>query len=83
MEEEEEATEVKEEEAAEVEAEEEEEAKEANLHLNKSSSLAKMKESWDNFPKYLTGTALKPKPSWRKSKVTFGLTPTSTDSIPP
>ena len=68
---------------AEVEAEVEGEQAETPHNPNKSSSQAKMKGSWDNFPKYSTGTALKPKPSWRKSKATFGSTPTSTDSIPP
>ena len=75
-----------EEEAAEVEAEEVEEAEEAeetDLHLNKSSSLAKMKESWNNFPKYSMGTAPKPKRLWKRSKDTSALTPTSTDLTPP
>ena len=67
----------------EVEVEVEGEQAEMLRHPNKSSSRAKMKGLWDNFPKYSTGTALKPKPSWKKSKATFGLTPTSTDLIPP
>ena len=75
------------EEEAEVEVGEEagvEEEQAETLHNpSKSSSRARMKESWDNSPKYSTGTALKPKPSWKKSKVTFGLTPTSMDLIPP
>ena len=68
---------------AEVEAEVEEEQEEMLHSPNKSSSRAKMKGLWDNSPKYSTETALKPKPSWKKSKVTFGLTPTSMDLIPP
>ena len=67
----------------EVGAEVEEEQAETLHNPNKSSSQAKMKGLWDNSPKYSTGTALKPKPSWKKSKVTFGLTPTSMDLIPP
>ena len=67
----------------EVEVEVEGEQAETPHNPNKSFSRAKIKESWDNFPKYSTGTALKPKPSWKKSKATFGLTPMSTDLIPP
>jgi hypothetical protein len=74
---------VEEEEAAveEVAVEEEavEEAIQDNLRHNKLSFLAKMKESWDSFPKCSTETAPKPKPSWKKSKATFASTLTSTD----
>ena len=67
----------------EVEAEVEGEQAEMLHNPSKSSSRAKMKELWDNFPKYSMETAQKQKPSWKKSKATFGLTPMSTDLIPP
>ena len=66
----------------EVEAVEEEEA-ETHPNLNRSSSLARMKESWDNFPKYSRATTPKPKRSWKKLKGTSTLTPMSMDLIPP
>ena len=71
------------EEEVEVEVEVEEEQAEMLHNPNKSFPRAKMKELWDNSPKYSTGTALKPKPSWKKSKVIFGLTPMSMDLTPP
>jgi hypothetical protein len=48
---------------------------EDNPRLSKSSSLAKMKGSWDNSHKYSTGIAPKPKLSWRKSKDTSASIP--------
>ena len=77
------AAEAEVEEEVEVEVEAEEEQAETLHNPNRSSSRAKMKGLWDNFPKYSTGTAQKPKLSWKKSKATSDLTPTSTDSIPP
>ena len=62
-------------EEVEVEVEEAEvEAEEAGMHHNPNKSFprAKTKELWDNFPKYSTGIAQKPKPSWKKSKGIFG-----------
>jgi hypothetical protein len=81
--------EVEEEEAAEVEAVEEaaeaaeEEGVGTHPNLNKSSSLARIKESWDNSPKYLKATAPKPKHLWKKSKDTSASTPMSMDLTPP
>ena len=66
----------------EVEAEVEEGQAETPHNPNKSSSRAKMKELWDNFPKYSMGTAQKQKPSWKKSKATSGSTPTLMGSTP-
>jgi hypothetical protein len=66
----------------EVKVEAEEVGAETHPNPNKSSSPAKMKELWDSFPKYLRETAPKPKPSWKKSKDTSALTPTSMDLTP-
>ena len=68
---------------AEVEEAAEEEEAETHPNLNRSSSLARMKESWDSSPKYSRATAPKPKHLWKKSKGTSALTPMSMDLIPP
>ena len=52
-------------------------------HHNKSSFLAKTKESWGSSPRYSMETEQKPKPSWKRSKDTSALILTSTDSILP
>ena len=75
--------EVEEEVEEEVEAEVEVEQAETLHNPNKSSSQAKMKESWDSSPKYSTGTARKQKHLWKKSRATSDSTPTSMGSTPP
>ena len=69
---EEEEVEVEEVEAVEaVEVVEAAEAAETNPRPKTSSSLDKMKGSWDNSHRYSRETAPKPKHSWKKSKDTF------------